>query len=121
MVFSAAPLTVAQTALFLGLSQSWVRRHQTELPAVRMGGSVRFDSALLSDYLRGKVSAGTRLKSERTPMEPNRYQRGSVSLRGKNKVWYGTYREDVRVRGTIERRRRNIKLGSLAEIASKNA
>src|SRR5882672_9877831 len=114
-------LTVAQTATVLGLSQSWIRRHQLYLPAVRMGGSLRFDSDLLSAFLRGKVSAGTRLKSERTPMEPNRYQRGSVTLRGKNKVWYGTFREDVVTPNGTERRQRKICLGTLAEIPTKNA
>src|SRR5438045_2622750 len=114
-------LAVAQTALFLGLSQSWVRRHQLELPAIRLGGSVRFDSVLLSDYLRGKVSAGTRLKSERTPMEPNRYQRGSVALRGEVKTWYGTFREDVVTPSGTERRQRQVRLGTLLELPNKNA
>jgi hypothetical protein len=86
-----------------------------------MGGSVRFDSALLSEYVRGKVTSGNLLKSERTPMEPNRYQRGSVVLRGKVKTWYGSFREDVRVRGKIERKQRQIKLGTLTEIPNKNA
>ena len=76
-------LTVAQTAEFLGMSQSWVRRHQTQLPSVPMGGSIRFDSALLSEYVRGKVVTGNLLKSERTPMEPRRYQQGYVFLKGK--------------------------------------
>jgi integrase len=121
MVFSAAPLTVAQTALFLGLSQSWVRRHQLDLPAVRMGGSLRFDPLLLSQHLRGKVAAGNSLKSERTPMEPNRYQRGSVFQKGKNKVWYGTYREDVVTPAGTERRQRKVRLGTVAELPTKNA
>jgi integrase len=114
-------LTVAQTATVLGLSQSWVRRHQLDLPAVRMGGSLRFDPLLLSQHLRGKVAAGNSLKSERTPMEPNRYQRGSVALRGKNKVWYGVYREDVVTPAGTERRQRKIRLGTLLELPNKNA
>lgn len=54
-------------------------------------------------------------------MEPNRYQRGSVVLRGKLKRWYGIFREDVRVRGKIQRKQRQIKLGTLTEIPNKNA
>jgi integrase len=52
----------------------------------------------------------------------SRYQRGSVRLLGKNKVWYGTYREDVRTPdGKIERRQRQIRLGTPAELPTKNA
>jgi integrase len=61
------------------------------------------------------------LKSERTPMEPNRYQRGSVALRGKSKVWYGTFREDVVTTAGTERRQRKVRLGTLLELPSKNA
>ena len=52
-----------------------------------------------------------------------RYQRGFVYLSGKNlKVWYGMFREDVRMPdGEIERRQRNVRLGTLAELPTKNA
>lgn len=52
-----------------------------------------------------------------------RYQRGYVYQTGKNvKVWYGVYREDVRKPdGTTERRQRNVRLGTFAELPTKNA
>ena len=51
-----------------------------------------------------------------------RYQRGSVRQLGKTKVWYGTYREDVKTpTGQIERRQRQVRLGTLAELPTKNA
>ena len=46
-----------------------------------------------------------------------RYQRGSVFQKGKAKVWYGIYREDV---GT-ERKQRKVRLGTVAELPTKNA
>jgi hypothetical protein len=36
--------TVLQTADFLHVSVSWVRRHLVELPVVRMGAVIRVDS-----------------------------------------------------------------------------
>jgi integrase len=52
-----------------------------------------------------------------------RYQRGYVYKTGKNqKVWYGMWREDVRKPdGQIVRRQRNVRLGTLAELPTKNA
>src|SRR6266436_6764064 len=87
-------LTVAQTAEFLGLSQSWVRRHHMDLPAVRMGGSLRFDSALLCELARGRVSGGKSLEPKE-PIMVNRFQRGTVKLRGKKQVWYGRFRMET--------------------------
>jgi integrase len=52
---------------------------------------------------------------------PSRYQRGSVRLIGKSKVWYGTYREDVKTAESIERRQRQVRLGTRAELPTKNA
>jgi len=88
-------LTVTQTAALLGLSQSWVRRHQLELPVVRMGGSLRFDPSLLSELLRGRVSGGKSLEPKE-PIMANRFQRGTVKLRGKKQVvWYGRFRMET--------------------------
>jgi integrase len=48
-------------------------------------------------------------------MPNNRYQRGGVYLRGKKKMWYGTYRLE-----TLEGRRPiNIPLGTLQELPTK--
>ena len=52
-----------------------------------------------------------------------RYQDGYTYKRGKKqKVWYGMFREDIRKPdGNIVRRQRNIRLGTMAELATKNA
>ena len=118
----SAVLTVSQTAQIYGVSESWVRRHKLELPLVRLPGRlVRFDSQLLSEHIRGKLSSGKSLKPGRMVM-PSRYQRGSVKQVGKAKVWYGTYREDVKTAdGKIERRQRKVRLGTPVELPTKNA
>lgn len=114
-------LSVRETADFLGFSQTWVRRHEHELPAVRFGRVVRFDSSLLSQVIQSKIERGKSLKPERTIMH-SRYQRGSVFQKGKKaKTWYGLYREDVRTPAGIERRQRKVRLGTLKELPTKNA
>jgi integrase len=53
---------------------------------------------------------------------PFRYQDGSVRLRGKKKMWYGTYRVDEHnADGEIVRLQRCVRLGTLAELPTKNA
>jgi len=110
------------TADLLGVSASWVRRHISELPCVRVGRLIRFDSILLFRQLQAKIQGGKSLKPERTDMF-FRYQRGFVYQKGRSvKVWYGVFREDVRnPNGQIERRQRNIRLGTLDELPSKSA
>jgi len=87
-----------------------------------MGRMVRFDSVLLFLQLQAKMQGGESLKPERTDMF-FRYQRGFVYQKGRNvKVWYGRIREDVRdPDGQIERRHRNIRLGTLDELPTKSA
>lgn len=52
-----------------------------------------------------------------------RYQRGSVYQKGRRlKTWYGVFREDVRdSQGQVKRRQRKVRLGTLAELPTKNA
>lgn len=52
-----------------------------------------------------------------------RYQNGYVYKTGRKlKVWYGMYREDVRKQdGTLARRQRNVRLGTLSELPTKFA
>src|SRR5258708_16183399 len=88
-------MTVAEVAKRLGVSQSWVRRHKAELPVVRCGRLVRFDSLLLSQHIQATMPSGKPLKPRRTQMF-NRNQRGRVHNLGKKKVRYGMYREDVK-------------------------
>jgi len=87
-----------------------------------MGRMVRFDSVLLFLQLQAKMQGGESLKPERTDMF-FRYQRGFVYQKGRNvKVWYGRIREDVRDPDSqIERRHRNIRLGTLDELPTKSA
>jgi hypothetical protein len=88
--------TVRETAAFLKVSESWVRRHLHQPPFVRVGRLVRIDSFLLLLRFQGKKTMGNRLKPERmVPMGFKRYQRGSVFKRGGRgkQMWYGMWRE----------------------------
>jgi excisionase family DNA binding protein len=116
-------LTVKETAKFLNVSESWVRRHLAELPATRIGRLLRFDPALLSEQLNGRINSGKSLKSERKASMPNRFQRGWVKLvKGKRQsVWYGGFREDVITNGKLVRVRKKIKLGTARELPTKAA
>jgi integrase len=122
---AAALLTVIETATLLNVSESWVRRHAHELPCVRLGGHLRFDRALLLRQIERKLSSGSPLKPERgsAMIQPRRYQQGYVFKTGKKvKTWYGMYREDVRrADGTLMRRQRKVRLGTLAELPTKSA
>lgn len=115
-------ITVKEVSQALGVSQCWVRRHITELPVIRVGRLVKFDAALLLAKFSGTMQDGKPLRSERAPML-SRYQRGYVYQSGtKLKSWYAMYREDVHTPdGKTERRQRNVRLGTVAEIPTKNA
>ena len=80
-------LSVNEAAEFLHLSTSWVRRHLAELPVVRLGRAIRVDS----DRLAYTLGAGKSLEPKEANM-PNRFQRGTVKLRGKKQMWYGRFR-----------------------------
>jgi hypothetical protein len=84
-------ITVAETAVLLHLSVSWVRRHLSELPVVPMPGHVvRIDSEQIQAMIAGRKSL-----EPREPIMVNRYQRGSISIRGKAKMYYGSFRIDT--------------------------
>lgn len=121
----AALLSVHETAAILNVSESWVRRHAHELPVVRVGRLVRFDRTLLGCNFSGKSSVGSRWngKEPRSMNFQRRYQKGYVYKTGKKlKVWYGMYREDVRkLDGSLSRRQRNIRLGTMSELPTKFA
>ena len=53
----------------------------------------------------------------------SRYQRGYVYLTGRKvKVWYGMFREDIQTpEGQVERRQRNVRLGTRAELPTWDA
>lgn len=117
-------LSVREAASLLGVSECWVRRHAAELPVVRVGRLIRFDSALLLQRFRAIHPVGSRLtgRTEMT-LQVRRYQRGTVYKKGHRvKMWYGVWRVDVRKSdGTIGRRQRWVKLGSLAELPTRSA
>jgi integrase len=113
---------VRETAAFLAVSESWVRRHERELPYLRMGRLIRFDHCLLSQLLQERILPGKSLKPERKLML-SRYQRGYIYLTGKKvKVWYGMFREDLHTpEGQVRRRQRNVRLGTRAELPTWDA
>lgn len=113
---------VRQTAQILGVSESWVRRHAAELPRVTVGRLIRFDSQLLSEKFKSTMPHGNSLKPERNNMH-SRYQRGSVIARGKkgHKVWYGKFREDISTLAGMTRKQRFIRLGTIAQLPTKNS
>ncbi len=122
---SSQLLTADQVAKELGVSISWVRRHTCELPVVRLGRLVRFDSSLLFSCSNVRLDVGNRSKPERSDMtlQFRRYQRGSLYKRGTRiKKWYGMWREDVRLPdGSTQRRQRNICLGPMSELPTRSA
>ena len=119
----AALLDVHQAAQRLGFSESWVRRHEKQLPAVRFGRSLRFDSDLLDLKASGKIFSEKSLVGNESPViHARRYQSGAVYLTGKIKTWYGMYREDtLDGNGKLVRKQRNIRLGTQDELPTKTA
>jgi integrase len=105
--------TIAQVATHLQVSVSWVRRHLCDLPAIRCGRLLRFDS----DEIGLRLNAGKSLKSERVDMTPRRYQRGSIVWRNTKhgKVCYGIYRVDVQTATGIKREQKRVRLGTRKE------
>ncbi|HEX6805269.1 MAG TPA: tyrosine-type recombinase/integrase [Terriglobales bacterium] len=79
---------VKQAAEYLHRSDSWVRRHLSELPHARKGRSILFDP---SDLQR-TVSSWKSLEPRKVKAM-NRRQRGGADLVGN--VWYGTWRLDL--------------------------
>ena len=77
---------IKQAAEYFRVSETWIRRHLSELPHSRHGRLIRFDP----DELRRRVDTRKSLEPTRRLMPNNRYQRGGVYLRGKKKMWYGT-------------------------------
>jgi hypothetical protein len=104
---------ILQTADFLHVSVSWVRRHLVELPVIRCGRLLRFDPVAIGL----KLADGKSLKSERVNMTPRRYQRGSIVWRNtkKGKVCYGIYRVDVQTEAGIKREQKKVRLGTRKE------
>lgn len=116
-------ITVREAASQLGVSESWVRRHVRELPTVRVGRLVRFDSALLSRQFEGRKEPGNRLRTERViPLRFRRYQQGRLTKLGKagKQVWYGVFRVDVpQLDGPPKRKQKKVRLGSVADFPTK--
>jgi integrase len=106
-------MTVAETATFLHVSQSWVRRHISELPAGRYGRLIRIDG----DRLKRTIESGKSLRPERAIM-PRRYQRGSVFFDNKRKQWIGRFRLDTPDGGRTHPKR---VIGSKEEYPTKTA
>ena len=111
---SSPLISVREAASLLHVSESWVRRHLSDLPAIRCGRLLRFDS----DEIGHKIRAGKSLRSERiTTVIPRRYQQGSIVWRNTKyaKVCYGIYRVDVQTGTGIKREQRKVRLGTRKE------
>ena len=125
---SGALITVGECARRLAVSECWVRRHLCTLPVVRLGRAVRIDGEKLAIQVeRNQVKSLTAGASSKPESENflmvRRYQRGSVYKVGKQiKVWYGMYRTDqLKLDGSIVRKQRMLRLGTLAELPTKHA
>lgn len=120
---SRAVLTVAEASQRFGVSESWFYHHWHELPHLRIGGSIRFDAALLHRHFQLKFPLRTKTATnpERRTMGLRRFQRGSVVKQGKKvKVWYGIWREDVRQPdGGFVRCKRKVRLGTVSEFPTR--
>jgi hypothetical protein len=118
---------VAQAARFLNVSECWVRRHQSELPSVRVGSRLRFDPQLIRQEFSCKTNAGSRVKQKGDASMfqaiKTRYQLGRVYKKGKKTVkWYGQFREDqLDAEGKLFRVQKNLCLGTLMELRTKHA
>ena len=118
-------LSVRAAAAILSVSECWVRRHQSELPLVRIGGLIRFDETLLRRELACRIprEKPLKLRGESMSYQIRRWQQGSVYKTGKRiKTWYGIWREDsLDADGMMKRRQRNVKLGTVAELPTQAA
>jgi len=124
----SALIDVRQTARLLAVAESWVRRHTHELPVVRVGHLIKFDSASLHRQFAVKSDAGNRMEQKGVASMfqaavRTRYQLGRVYKKGKNTMkWYGQFREDqIDADGKLLRVQRNIPLGTLAELPTRQA
>jgi integrase len=106
-------MTVAETASFLQVSQSWVRRHISELPVGRYGRLIRIDR----DRLQRTIESGKSLRPERAIM-PRRYQRGSVFFDNLSKQWKGRFRLDTPDGKRVQPK---VVIGSKADYPTKTA
>jgi integrase len=117
-------LSTREAARLLNVSECWIRRHQSELPVVRIGGLIRFDAALLKRDLACRIPREKPLKLRGDSMfQIRRWQRGSVYKTGKQtKTWYGIWREDaLDADGKVKRRQRNVRLGTISEMPTRAA
>jgi integrase len=120
-------MDVTEAARLLGVSESWVRRHVSELPAVRVGRLVRFDRPSLLRQFQVKSDSGNRMKQKgENPMfqaKMTRYQSGRVYKKGKKEVkWYGQFRKDqLDADGKLFRVQKNVCLGTVGELPTKQA
>ncbi len=55
--------TVSQVAEFLQCSTCWVYRHKYELPLVRVGGLIRFDSVRLQEIVSSQPRVATLMRT----------------------------------------------------------
>ena len=124
-------LTVKEVAQRLSVSQSFVRQHQHELQAVRIGTrSLRFRDEAITEYVQRRVPQCILPAREPAPttgeeqfhMVVRRWQRGSVmKTKTQNPQWVGRWREDqLTADSAVTRRMRKVYLGSVLDIPTKS-
>lgn len=102
-------LSVADTAIHLKVSKSWVYRHLSQLPVTRINRLIRIDCDAIDSSVN--IESGKSLKPGRRMA--NRYQRGGVRLRGS--VWYGYFRID----SPKGRKAKEVRIGTKPELPTK--
>ena len=108
-------LSIQETALLFNVSTSWVRRHLSELPVVRLGRMIRVDS----EKLKSTMADGKSLEPKE-PLMVNRFQRGSWKVVGKKKMVWGKFRlEELDAKG--DRKVKKVPLGLRKEFATESA
>jgi integrase len=106
---------IKQAADYFHVSESWIRRHLSELPHSRHGRLIRFDPEGLKRTVVDRKSL-----EPKEPIMVNRFQRGSWKVRGKKKMVYGRFRlETLDAKG--EREIAVVKLGLRKEFATEYA
>jgi len=72
----AGMMTAKEVAQYIGLSESWVRRHKNELGSMKLGGSRRFRKVRIDEYLSTKEQENmdVRLQAQRTAVHESRVQ-----------------------------------------------
>lgn len=107
-------LTVKQAATYFSRSESWVRRHLAQLPAIRVGRAIFVDVA----QIQGRIDVAKSL-NRKGPQMLKRYQRGFAKYNKSTGFWEVRFRLDM-PDGT-RKQRRIRRLGTKKEFPDRHA